>query len=125
MSCQCLSPLSMRYYCSLFSLQHLRILWVNFILFDSLCPCEVNGLFTVSTNILCQCPSLQLINICSSDGQRVYEAVSVGCLLAGGPLVGILGLSYTAYFLGPTALVGSAIFIFFYPAMVGSPLHVS
>uniref|UniRef100_A0A8C7MTF7 ATP binding cassette subfamily C member 5 n=1 Tax=Oncorhynchus kisutch TaxID=8019 RepID=A0A8C7MTF7_ONCKI len=67
--------------------------------------------------ILRQCPSLQLINICSSDGQQVYEAVSVGCLLAGGPLVGILGLSY-AYFLGPTALVGSAVFIFFYPTMM-------
>ncbi|XP_041653356.1 multidrug resistance-associated protein 5 [Cheilinus undulatus] len=60
----------------------------------------------------------ELINICSSDGQRLYEAVSVGCLLAGGPLVGILGLSYTAYFLGPTALVGSAIFILFYPVMM-------
>ncbi|XP_038137298.1 multidrug resistance-associated protein 5 [Cyprinodon tularosa] len=60
----------------------------------------------------------ELINICSSDGQRLYEAVSVGCLLAGGPLVGILGLSYTAYFLGPTALLGSAIFIFFYPVMM-------
>ncbi|XP_071756494.1 ATP-binding cassette sub-family C member 5 isoform X2 [Centroberyx gerrardi] len=60
----------------------------------------------------------ELINICTSDGQRLYEAVSVGCLLAGGPLVGILGLSYTAYFLGPTALVGSAIFIIFYPTMM-------
>ncbi|XP_044061552.1 multidrug resistance-associated protein 5 isoform X2 [Siniperca chuatsi] len=60
----------------------------------------------------------ELINICSSDGQRVYEAVSVGCLLAGGPLVGILGLSYTTYFLGPTALLGSAIFILFYPTMM-------
>uniref|UniRef100_A0A8C6TI69 ATP-binding cassette sub-family C member 5 n=1 Tax=Neogobius melanostomus TaxID=47308 RepID=A0A8C6TI69_9GOBI len=60
----------------------------------------------------------ELINMCSSDGQRLYEAVSVGCLLAGGPLVGILGLSYTAYFLGPTALLGSAIFIIFYPAMM-------
>ncbi|KAL0973606.1 hypothetical protein UPYG_G00207060 [Umbra pygmaea] len=60
----------------------------------------------------------ELINICSSDGQRVYEAVTVGCLLAGGPMVGILGLSYTAYFLGPTALVGSAIFIIFYPTMM-------
>ncbi|KAM7000367.1 ATP-binding cassette sub-family C member 5 [Tautogolabrus adspersus] len=60
----------------------------------------------------------ELINICSSDGQRLYEAVSVGCLLAGGPLVGILGLSYTAYFLGPTALVGSAVFILFYPVMM-------
>ncbi|XP_042348973.1 multidrug resistance-associated protein 5 [Plectropomus leopardus] len=60
----------------------------------------------------------ELINICSSDGQRLYEAVSVGCLLAGGPLVGILGLSYTAFFLGPTALLGSAIFILFYPTMM-------
>ncbi|XP_051715807.1 ATP-binding cassette sub-family C member 5 isoform X1 [Ctenopharyngodon idella] len=60
----------------------------------------------------------ELVNICSSDGQRLYEAVSVGCLLAGGPLVGILGLSYTTYFLGPTALVGSAIFIIFYPTMM-------
>ncbi|XP_067374775.1 ATP-binding cassette sub-family C member 5 isoform X2 [Channa argus] len=60
----------------------------------------------------------ELINICSSDGQRLYEAVAVGCLLAGGPLVGILGLSYTAYFLGPTALLGSAIFIIFYPLMM-------
>uniref|UniRef100_A0A672I5M8 ATP-binding cassette sub-family C member 5 n=1 Tax=Salarias fasciatus TaxID=181472 RepID=A0A672I5M8_SALFA len=60
----------------------------------------------------------ELINICSSDGQRLYEAVSVGCLLAGGPLVGILGLSYTTYFLGPTALLGSAVFIFFYPTMM-------
>ncbi|KAK9518326.1 hypothetical protein VZT92_023636 [Zoarces viviparus] len=60
----------------------------------------------------------ELINICTSDGQRLYEAVSLGCLLAGGPLVGILGLSYTAYFLGPTALLGSAIFILFYPTMM-------
>uniref|UniRef100_A0A8C1SXZ8 ATP-binding cassette sub-family C member 5 n=1 Tax=Cyprinus carpio TaxID=7962 RepID=A0A8C1SXZ8_CYPCA len=60
----------------------------------------------------------ELVNICSSDGQRLYEAVSVGCLLAGGPLVGILGLSYTIYFFGPTALVGSAIFVIFYPTMM-------
>ncbi|KAF3838661.1 hypothetical protein F7725_010429 [Dissostichus mawsoni] len=32
----------------------------------------------------------ELINICSNDGQRLYEAVSIGCMLAGGPLVGIL-----------------------------------
>ncbi|XP_056327683.1 ATP-binding cassette sub-family C member 5 [Danio aesculapii] len=60
----------------------------------------------------------ELVNICTSDGQRLYEAVSVGCLLAGGPLVGMLGLTYTTYFLGPTALVGSAIFIIFYPTMM-------
>lgn len=62
--------------------------------------------------------SFQLINICSNDGQRLYEAVSVAPLLAGGPLVALLGLSYTAYFLGPTALLGSTVFVLFYPAMV-------
>uniref|UniRef100_A0A3Q3VS30 ATP-binding cassette sub-family C member 5 n=1 Tax=Mola mola TaxID=94237 RepID=A0A3Q3VS30_MOLML len=60
----------------------------------------------------------ELINMCSSDGHRLYEAVSVGALLAGGPLVALLGLSYTAYFLGPTALLGSAVFILFYPTMM-------
>ncbi|KAF7228565.1 ATP-binding cassette sub-family C member 5 [Nothobranchius furzeri] len=60
----------------------------------------------------------ELINMCSCDGQRLYESVSVGCLLVGGPLVGILGLFYTSYFLGPTALLGSAVFIIFYPIMM-------
>uniref|UniRef100_A0A1A7WFJ8 ATP-binding cassette sub-family C member 5 n=1 Tax=Iconisemion striatum TaxID=60296 RepID=A0A1A7WFJ8_9TELE len=60
----------------------------------------------------------ELINMCSCDGQRLYESVSMGCLLVGGPLVGILGLFYTCYFLGPTALLGSAVFIFFYPIMM-------
>ncbi|KAJ8338552.1 hypothetical protein SKAU_G00375180 [Synaphobranchus kaupii] len=59
----------------------------------------------------------ELVNMCSSDGQRVFEAVTMGCLLAGGPLVAILGLAYTAIFLGPTALAGSAVFIFLYPVM--------
>lgn len=56
--------------------------------------------------------------MCSGDGQRLYEAVSVGALLAGGPLVALLGLSYTAYYLGPTSLLGSTVFILFYPTMV-------
>ncbi|XP_053092755.1 ATP-binding cassette sub-family C member 5 [Pangasianodon hypophthalmus] len=60
----------------------------------------------------------ELINICSSDGQRIYDAVSLGCLLGGGPLVGLLALSYNTYFLGPTAIVGSTIFIIFYPLMM-------
>lgn len=67
---------------------------------------------------VCHSASFQLINICSNDGQRLYEAVSVGPLLAGGPLVALLGLSYTAYFLGPTALLGSTVFVLFYPVMV-------
>ncbi|KAM9318597.1 ATP-binding cassette sub-family C member 5 [Pholidichthys leucotaenia] len=62
----------------------------------------------------------QLVNMCSSDGQRMFEAASVGSLLAGGPLVAVLGVAYNLYILGPTSLLGSAVFILFYPTMMFS-----
>ncbi|XP_030650146.1 ATP-binding cassette sub-family C member 5 [Chanos chanos] len=62
----------------------------------------------------------ELINMCSSDGQRMFEAAAVGSLLAGGPLIAILGMAYNLYVLGPTSLLGSAVFILFYPTMMFS-----
>uniref|UniRef100_A0A8C8J4S6 ATP-binding cassette, sub-family C (CFTR/MRP), member 5 n=1 Tax=Oncorhynchus tshawytscha TaxID=74940 RepID=A0A8C8J4S6_ONCTS len=64
----------------------------------------------------------QLINMCSNDGQRMFEAAAVGSLLAGGPLIAVLGMGFNLAILGPTSLLGSAVFILFYPAMVSSPL---
>ncbi|KAJ7324685.1 hypothetical protein JRQ81_017705 [Phrynocephalus forsythii] len=61
---------------------------------------------------------LQLINVCSNDGQRMFEAAAVGSLLAGGPLVAILGMVYSVVILGPTGFLGSAVFVLFYPAMM-------
>lgn len=66
-------------------------------------------------NLLC---IFQLINVCSNDGQRMFEAAAVGSLLAGGPIVAILGMVYNVIILGPTGFLGSAVFILFYPAMV-------
>ncbi|XP_026577525.1 multidrug resistance-associated protein 5 isoform X3 [Pseudonaja textilis] len=60
----------------------------------------------------------ELINICSNDGQRMFEAAAVGSLLAGGPIVAILGMVYNVVILGPTGFLGSAVFILFYPAMM-------
>ncbi|XP_073215273.1 ATP-binding cassette sub-family C member 5 isoform X2 [Lepidochelys kempii] len=60
----------------------------------------------------------ELINVCSSDGQRMFEAAAVGSLLAGGPIVAILGMVYNVIILGPTGFLGSAVFILFYPAMM-------
>ncbi|KAL8188172.1 UNVERIFIED_CONTAM: Multidrug resistance-associated protein 5, partial [Gekko kuhli] len=60
----------------------------------------------------------ELINICSNDGQRMFEAAAVGSLLAGGPIVAILGMIYNVIILGPTGFLGSAVFILFYPAMM-------
>ncbi|KAL4647043.1 multidrug resistance-associated protein 5 isoform X1 [Arapaima gigas] len=62
----------------------------------------------------------ELINMCSSDGQRMFEAAAVGSLLAGGPLIAVLGMVYNLVILGPTSLLGSAVFILFYPAMMFS-----
>ncbi|XP_051579787.1 ATP-binding cassette sub-family C member 5-like isoform X1 [Myxocyprinus asiaticus] len=62
----------------------------------------------------------ELINMCSSDGQRMFEAAAVGSLLAGGPLVVVLGMAYNLLVLGPTSLLGSAVFILFYPTMMFS-----
>ncbi|XP_041850293.1 multidrug resistance-associated protein 5 isoform X2 [Melanotaenia boesemani] len=62
----------------------------------------------------------QLVNMCSSDGQRMFDAAAVGSLLAGGPLVAILGVAYNLHLLGPTSLLGSAVFILFYPTMMFS-----
>uniref|UniRef100_A0A3Q3K208 ATP-binding cassette sub-family C member 5 n=1 Tax=Monopterus albus TaxID=43700 RepID=A0A3Q3K208_MONAL len=62
----------------------------------------------------------QLVNMCSSDGQRMFEAAAVGSLLAGGPLVAALGVVYNLFILGPTSLLGSAVFILFYPTLMFS-----
>ncbi|XP_069613612.1 ATP-binding cassette sub-family C member 5-like [Ranitomeya imitator] len=60
----------------------------------------------------------ELVNMSSSDGHRLYEAASIGCMLAVTPVIVLVGLLYTAFFLGPTALMGSAAFILFYPLMM-------
>ncbi|XP_063809426.1 ATP-binding cassette sub-family C member 5-like isoform X1 [Pseudophryne corroboree] len=60
----------------------------------------------------------ELVNMCSSDGQRLYEAASIGCMLAAGPFIALLGMLYTVFYLGPTALIGSAAFIVFYSLMM-------
>ena len=46
----------------------------------------------------------------------------MGSLLAGGPLVAALGVAYNLFILGPTSLLGSAVFILFYPTMVSNML---
>ncbi|KAG8452189.1 hypothetical protein GDO86_004109 [Hymenochirus boettgeri] len=60
----------------------------------------------------------KLVNICSSDGQRLFEVASVGCMLAAGPVISVMGLVYTAIYLGPSALLGSTVFVIFYPCMM-------
>lgn len=59
----------------------------------------------------------ELVNICSNDGQRLYDAFAIGPLLIGGPVILMYGIIYTAFLIGPWALVGSATYLSFYPFM--------
>ncbi|XP_061171411.1 ATP-binding cassette sub-family C member 5-like [Saccostrea echinata] len=59
----------------------------------------------------------ELVNICSNDGQRLYDAFAIGPLLIGGPVILLYGIIYTAFLIGPWAFVGSATYIMFYPFM--------
>ncbi|XP_033760188.1 LOW QUALITY PROTEIN: multidrug resistance-associated protein 5-like [Pecten maximus] len=59
----------------------------------------------------------ELVNLCSNDGQRLFEAAAIGPLLFGGPVVLLYGIVYTVFLIGPWALVGSATYLMFYPFM--------
>ncbi|KAJ8310779.1 hypothetical protein KUTeg_012644 [Tegillarca granosa] len=55
--------------------------------------------------------------MCSNDGQRLFDACSIGPLLIGGPFILACGIIYSVFLIGPWALVGGAIYILFYPFM--------
>lgn len=44
---------------------------------------------------------------------------SVGPLFFGGPVVAVIASVYTAYLLGPHALLGMLVFILYYPVQYG------
>ncbi|XP_030058334.1 LOW QUALITY PROTEIN: multidrug resistance-associated protein 5-like [Microcaecilia unicolor] len=60
----------------------------------------------------------EFVNMFSNDGQRLFEVVTVGCMVAAGPFVAVMGIIYIVLFLGPSALLGSAVFILFTSAMI-------
>ncbi|XP_028400740.1 multidrug resistance-associated protein 5-like [Dendronephthya gigantea] len=57
----------------------------------------------------------ELVNICASDAQRVFEAFTFGPFLVGGPVALIIVIAYTTYILGPSALLGCFIFLILFP----------
>ncbi|KAL5004806.1 hypothetical protein ScPMuIL_018262 [Solemya velum] len=59
----------------------------------------------------------ELVNLCSNDGQRLFEACAIGPLLAGGPVVLVFGVVYTVFLIGPWALIASLTFLAFYPLL--------
>ncbi|CAB3994524.1 multidrug resistance-associated 5 isoform X1 [Paramuricea clavata] len=57
----------------------------------------------------------ELVNICASDAQRVFEAFSFGPFVLGGPIALIIVIAYTTYIIGPSALLGCFIFLIMFP----------
>ncbi|KAF2351591.1 ABC transporter type 1 transmembrane domain [Trinorchestia longiramus] len=57
----------------------------------------------------------EMINLFANDGQRIFDFVVLGVLIIGGPVVGVGGVAYILWLLGPHALVGMLAFLLFYP----------
>ena len=70
--------------------------------------------------IVCFCfvSVFQLINLFANDGQRIFDFVVLGVLIVGGPVVGVGGVVYILWLLGPYALSGMLAFLLFYPIQV-------
>ena len=58
---------------------------------------------------------VQLINLFSNDGQRVYEFATMGPMIIGGVIVAIIGTIYILHMLGVHALLGMVVFVLSYP----------
>lgn len=57
----------------------------------------------------------ELINIFSNDGQRIYDLVLFGPMIAAGPISMILGIGYVYWLLGPWPVLGLCSMFIFYP----------
>uniref|UniRef100_A0A4D5R9Z5 ABC protein, subfamily ABCC n=1 Tax=Scolopendra viridis TaxID=118503 RepID=A0A4D5R9Z5_SCOVI len=57
----------------------------------------------------------EFINLFANDGSRIFEFVTYGPLIVGGPIVAIGGTIFIGCLLGPAALAGMATFVLFYP----------
>jgi hypothetical protein len=66
----------------------------------------------------------QLINLFSSDGQRIFDMVLFGPMIIGGPIVTVFGVFYILWLLGYWALLGMTPFLLFYPAQVRRDLYI-
>ncbi|XP_070538074.1 ATP-binding cassette sub-family C member 5-like [Ptychodera flava] len=61
----------------------------------------------------------QFVNLCANDGQRIFDACQFGSFIVAGPLLGLGIIILASAFLGGWGLLGSLVFIFFYPCQLG------
>ncbi|XP_033096066.1 multidrug resistance-associated protein 5-like [Anneissia japonica] len=61
----------------------------------------------------------EIVNLCTNDGQRIFEMMLFLPFLFIGPLLAMAGLVYTSILIGPAATVGTGVFFLFYPLQLG------
>lgn len=61
----------------------------------------------------------EIVNLCSSDGDRIFDALHVGHLLLTGPIMFVVGTAYVCTLVGPIALSGCGIFVLILLLQVG------
>ncbi|XP_071446221.1 ATP-binding cassette sub-family C member 5-like [Hetaerina americana] len=59
----------------------------------------------------------QVITFCTNEQERIFEAVSMGVLILGTPVMFTMSVVYSCQVLGPWALLGNLIILLFYPLL--------
>lgn len=59
----------------------------------------------------------QVVTFCSSEQERMFDAIHMGSIAVGSPIMFFLAVGYTVMLMGPYALIGNAIILMFYPLM--------
>lgn len=59
----------------------------------------------------------ELVNMCSNDGQRLFEVMANAPFIVGGPYVFVAGSIYLGFLIGPWALLGIATYVVFFCLM--------
>lgn len=53
----------------------------------------------------------EVVNLCSSDGDRLFEAMYLGPMVVGGPFIFLVGSTYVTAVVGPVALAGCGVLL--------------
>ncbi|GAB1599468.1 multidrug resistance-associated protein 5-like [Argonauta hians] len=60
----------------------------------------------------------EVINMFTGDSEKVMESILLSSFIIGCPVTIVIGLIYNYYLLGPLSLIGSFVFVGFYPALI-------
>ncbi|KAK3910281.1 Multidrug resistance-associated protein 5 [Frankliniella fusca] len=59
----------------------------------------------------------QVVTFCSSEQERMFDAIHMGTITVGSPVMFILAVAYSWWLMGAYALIGNLIILLFYPIM--------